>query len=87
MSDAFLDALSIALILAPCSLAALSSKALNICIVKFRGSSSSSISLSPGSNSKKVLSFFVVSESFSGISIGTICCSVGICDITDLNLL
>ena len=30
MSDAFLDALSIALILAPCSLAALSSKALNI---------------------------------------------------------
>ncbi len=59
-SPAFLVALSIAVILDPCSLAAFSKKALNTWVEIFFGSNSSNISSSSGSNSyEKLLSLIV----------------------------
>ena len=55
--------------------------------VKLSGNSSSKISDSPGSKSKNDWSVVLSLEESSSNSIGTICCSVGICEITDWNLL
>ena len=57
-SPAFLVALSIAVILEPCSLAAFSKNALKTCTEIFLGSKSSRISSSSGSNSYEKFLFF-----------------------------